>query len=88
MIGAVEHSTCGAQFDSMNLFAETLAKCSSHFVVEANGDGPTSYVTKFVFQIAVWPTFYKYFRCLLYVYLNTSLKSVVIGYVPHSIKLE
>ena len=65
VMGAVEHSTCGAQFKVMNFFAETLAKCSSHFVVKANGDALTSYVTKFVFQIAVWPTFYKYFRCYL-----------------------
>ena len=49
----------------MHFLARTLAKCSSHFVVKADGKVPTSYVTNVVYRIAISPTFYNYVKCLL-----------------------
>ena len=31
-------------------FAGTLAKCSRHFVVKADGESPSSYITYFVYM--------------------------------------
>ena len=71
----------------MHFFAGTLEKRSGHFVMKADGDAPTSYITNFVFRIAVSPAFYKQCMFLLQVYWNLFVKSVAIGNVPHSIKL-
>jgi len=42
----------------MHFFAGTWVKCSSHFIVKADGEALTSYVTNLIYQIAIWPTFY------------------------------